>query len=69
MILSHQHKFIFFCNGKTGTTSMEKVLQSFQEGEEYNIHLEGVCPAKHIYPAIIKAYLAEDIQRVILRSH
>lgn len=61
MILSHKHKFIFLCNGKTGTTSIEKALQPFQEGEEYNFYIKGVCPNRHVYPAIIKACLPKDV--------
>ncbi len=45
MILSHEHKFIFFCNGKTGTSSIEQALEPIQQGQEYYIDIQGVCPA------------------------
>lgn len=61
MILSHTHKFIFFCNGKTGTTSIENALSPYQEGEEYNVAMPGVFYKKHVPPAIVKAFLPNDI--------
>ena len=61
MILSHEHKFIFFCNGKTGTSSIEKALEPFQQGQEYNIDINEVYPARHIYPTIVKTFLTEEI--------
>lgn len=61
MIISHKHKFIFFCNMKTGTTSIEKVLEPFQEGKEYNFDIKGIYNGKHVPPVIIKACLPQDI--------
>ncbi|MEL6928966.1 MAG: sulfotransferase family 2 domain-containing protein [Cyanobacteria bacterium J06600_6] len=70
MILSHQHKFIFFCNPKTGSTSVETALEPYQEGHEFNHGLrqfyEGdlsqkLFPNKHLPPAILKAWLPETI--------
>ena len=61
MILSHDHKFIFICNGKTGSTSIEKALAFAQQGEEYNIGVPGLFVAKHVPPAILKATLPEAI--------
>ena len=61
MILSHKHKFIFFCNGKTGTTSIEKALEPFQQGEEFNLDIKGVYPGKHVPPVILKACLPDNI--------
>ena len=51
MILSHRRKFIFFCNGKTGTTSIEKVLEPLDEGRRYAFDAPGLFIAKHIPPA------------------
>ena len=70
MILSHKHKFIFFCNPKTGSTSVEKALERHQEGAEYNHGLrqfshgeqaKKLFPNKHLPPAILKAWLPEKV--------
>ncbi|MEM6612495.1 MAG: sulfotransferase family 2 domain-containing protein [Cyanobacteria bacterium P01_C01_bin.72] len=70
MILSHRHKFIFFCNPKTGSTSVEKALAPFQEGQAYNYGLrqhyshssnQMLFPNKHIPPATLKAWLPHKI--------
>lgn len=37
MILSHMHKFVFICNGRTGTTSIQTALDPFHEGGEYQM--------------------------------
>lgn len=63
MILSHKHKFIFLCNGKTGTTSIEKLLGPLQEGSEYDVGISGLFVAKHIPPAILKSCLPEHVWR------
>jgi hypothetical protein len=55
MILSHKHKFIFFCNGKTGTTSIEHVLEPLNEGQSLAFRALGLFPAKHIPAAILRA--------------
>ena len=36
MIVSHKHKFIFICNGKTGTTSIEHGLAAYDESVDMN---------------------------------
>lgn len=70
MILSHQHKFIFFCNPKTGSTSVEKALAPLQEGQEYNYGLRQsyshtstkmLFPNKHMPPMTLKAWLPQKI--------
>lgn len=63
MILSHRHKFIFFCNGKTGSTSIEAALRPYQEGAEYDVALAGLFPKAHIPPVVLKAFLPERIWR------
>jgi hypothetical protein len=62
MILSHTHKFIFICNCRVGTTSMEEALRPFQEGAEYDFgSTTGVFIPKHIPPAILKGTLPDSI--------
>ena len=61
MILSHQYKFIFFCNGKTGTTSIESALEPFQEGGEFDIGVRGLFVPKHVPPAILRACLPSAV--------
>lgn len=60
MILSHTHKFIFICNSRVGTTSMEHMLRPLQEGEEYDFGTPFYVP-KHIPPAILRAVLPTDV--------
>ena len=62
MILSHTHKFIFFCSSRVATTSMEEALGSLQEGAEYDLGLpESGIPRKHVPPAILRGALQETI--------
>jgi len=61
MILSHTHKFIFLCNGKTGTSSVEAVLQPYHEGEEFEVGVEGLYTAKHVPPATLRSQLGPEI--------
>lgn len=70
MIISHQYKFILFCNPKTGSTSLEKTLEKYQEGEEFNRGIKQICsnkyssvlfPNKHIPPLMLKAWLPKEI--------
>jgi len=69
MILSHQHQFIFFCNPKTGSTSVEKSLTPYQEGQEFNCGLRQfedrfltkvLFQNKHLPPAMLKAWLPQE---------
>jgi hypothetical protein len=57
MILSHRHRFIFFCNGKTGTTSIEHVLEPYNEGKAYAFRALGLFTDKHIPAAILRGCL------------
>lgn len=57
MILSHTHKFIFLCNGKTGTSSIEAALASYQEGEEFEVCVDGLYTPKHIPPSVLRGIL------------
>jgi hypothetical protein len=61
MILSHTHKFIFLCNGKTGTSSIESVLQPYQEGEEFEVGIDGLYTPKHVPPATLRSQLGPKI--------
>lgn len=61
MVLSHKYKFMFFCNGKTGTTSIENVLRPYQEGELYDISSPGLFYKKHVPPTFLKACLPRNI--------
>ncbi len=64
MILSHTHKFIFFCSSKVGTTSMEEVLWPLQEGAEYDFGSpEAGFGPKHVPPAILRGALPERVWR------
>jgi len=60
MIISHTHRFMFFCNGKSGSTSIESVLAKYQEGEEYNFNVPGLFYRKHVPPAYIKACMPTE---------
>lgn len=58
VILSFERQFAFFCNGKTGTTSLEALLSPMQQGEEFNFGAPGLFVAKHIPPAILRGALS-----------
>jgi Sulfotransferase family len=70
MIISHKYKFILFCNPKTGSTSLEKTLEPFQEGQEFNLGIRqslntkkntALFPNKHMPPLLLKAWLPQEI--------
>lgn len=61
MILSHTHKFIFLCNGKTGTSSVETALARYQEGKEFEVGVEGLYTERHVPPATLRAQLGSDV--------
>jgi hypothetical protein len=60
MIISRKHKFIFFANGKTGTSSIEKNLNQYQEGEEYDFAVPGLFSKKHIPPVFVKSCMTDS---------
>lgn len=60
MILSYRHRFIFFCNGKTGTTSIEQVLEPMQEGSAFNFGCPGLFVPKHVPPAMLRGCLPAE---------
>ena len=61
MIISHKHKFIFICNGKTGTSSIEAALQQHQEGVEFETGVEGLYTPKHVPPVVLRSQLGPEI--------
>lgn len=61
MLVSHKKKFIFICNGKTGTTSIEKALSPYVEDHRYNFHAPGLWDNKHMPPAIAQAVLPSEV--------
>lgn len=61
MILSHDRRFIFFCNGKTGTTSIEHVLEPYNEGRAYAFRALGLFTDKHIPAAILRGCLPDAV--------
>jgi len=72
MIISHKHKFIFFACGKTGTHSIEAILDKYDEGQDLNemINTEQQklrdqysrpFNLKHVRPAFVKQYLDKEI--------
>ncbi len=63
MILSHKHKFIFICNGRTGTTSIECGLLGLDESLEMNGGCPGLWDGKHMPAAVAKAMLPKDVWR------
>lgn len=62
MIVSHTHRFIFFSSSKVGTTSMENVLEPYQEGAEYQFgSAADLFIPKHIPPAMVKGAFPERL--------
>ena len=61
MILSHEKKFIFICNGKTGTSSIETALGEYQEGAEFEVPVDGLYTPKHIPPVALKGLLGPSL--------
>jgi uncharacterized protein YjiS (DUF1127 family) len=61
MILSHTHEFIFLCNGKTGTTSVESALGQYHEGEAFEVDVTGLYEGKHVPPAVLRGMLGPEI--------
>jgi chondroitin 4-sulfotransferase 11 len=61
MIISHKHKFIFICNGKTGTTSIERGLDGYDESEDMNNGAPGLWDGKHMPASVAKAMLPKAV--------
>jgi len=64
LIISHSHKFIFFAAGKTGTTSIEKLLQPHASPFEltpeevglFNKHIPPVCLRERVPADVFESY-------------
>ena len=63
MIISFDHKFIFFANGKTGSSSIVKALSKFHQDDQgkYSIKAANLFGPKHIPPSLLKAMLPAHI--------
>ena len=72
MIISHQYKFIFFACGKTGTHSVESILDKYHDDDEIiqrvdieleKLRLEYSCPytLKHVRPGFVKNLIDPEI--------
>jgi hypothetical protein len=55
MIFSNSHNFIFFAAGKTGTSSIEKILYQYRDDPPFDTEFEKYH--KHIPPRIVKGKL------------
>lgn len=58
MVFSEKNRFIFFAAGKTGTSSIEEILQHY--GEELPFDLGPDVHPKHAPPRIVRQKLGED---------
>ncbi|MDA7685452.1 sulfotransferase family protein [bacterium] len=61
MIISHRLKLIFICNGKTGTTSLEAALNTFNDVDDINGGMLGLYDNKHMPAVIAKSLLPASI--------
>lgn len=59
MIINEKLGFIFFCNGRTGTTSIEAALMSIEGSYEFNYVIKGLWTGKHIPPAVAMSLIPE----------
>ena len=59
MIISFDHKFIFFGNGKTGTTSEVKALAPYNQNDkrQYSMKAVNLFAPKHLPPSLLRAML------------
>lgn len=60
-VVSHSKKFIFICNGKTGTTSIQNVLEKYNEMPDIDNGYPNLWANKHIPPAVLKSFLPTSI--------
>lgn len=61
MLLSHGLKFIFICNGKTASASIEKPLRAHDESADLNRGATGLWAGKHIPAAVLKGMLPGEM--------
>lgn len=60
MLYSKKHRFIFFCNPKTGTTSIEKALSELDGVEAGHYSMPGLFPERHIPAAMARPLFRDD---------
>lgn len=61
MIISHSHKFVFLCNGKTGTTSIRTALAPYHEEARYEVGVPGLYEDKHVPPSVLRGLLGPSL--------
>ena len=61
MIFSEQHRFIYFANSKTGSTSIERALSPYGVGDRYCFSAKNLFNKKHIPPAYVKAVMPKKL--------
>jgi hypothetical protein len=61
MIISHELKFIFFCVPKTGTTSLEKALEGYDESIDLNNGYKNLWVNQHLPPSFMKGFVSSDM--------
>lgn len=61
MIISHEHRFIFFRNGKTGTSSIGTALSGYNDVKELSGEMNGLWSTKHIPPVVARSMIGEEI--------
>jgi hypothetical protein len=62
MIISHKYRFIFICNGRTGTTSIESALKGYDDdSRDMNNGARGLWANKHMPPAVIKGLVSARV--------
>ncbi|MBT63688.1 MAG: hypothetical protein CML13_10800 [Puniceicoccaceae bacterium] len=59
MLFSKKHHFIFFCNPKIGTTSIEAALKQLDDGQLDHYSMPCLFPERHIPPTIARAFFTQ----------
>jgi hypothetical protein len=71
MVISHSGRWIFFACGRTGTTSIEQVLQIHDEGDDIRKRIAPILSSrlqrplsppdiKHVRPMLVREILGDD---------
>ena len=71
MIISQEKKFIFFACGKTGTTSIEKILEPYHDAKELDHHIgyelyqlrkryNKPFNPKHALPSLVRKHMTAE---------
>jgi hypothetical protein len=61
MIISHNKKFIFFCNGKVASSSIELALQDWDETSYEQFPIHGLFSERHMPPAIAQSLIHKEL--------